>query len=68
MLANPDAPASEAGPVVEPPGRTAPPMAPDNGRVRLALLNLHRTGAEWRIVVPAKALDEVVKVLGPQGG
>jgi hypothetical protein len=69
MLANPDAPASGAGPAAEPPGRTAPPMAPDNGRVRLALLNLHRTGAEWRIVVPAKALDQVALEFGrPAGG
>jgi len=64
MLLNP---AVAAAP--PPPERNAPPMLPDGSRTRLALLNLHRTGAEWRIVVPARALDEVVRELSrPPGG
>jgi hypothetical protein len=51
------------------PDRNAPPMGPDRSRIKLALLNLHRTGAEWRIVVPATALAHVAQELQPpQGG
>ncbi len=54
------APPDEPTPTAAPPEPNTPPMS--NGHAsRVVLLNLHRTNNEWRVVVPAGAIDGLAR-------
>ena len=43
----------------------APPGLPETGQAMMVFLTLHRTGATWRVVVPAAAVDKIAREMTP---
>jgi hypothetical protein len=62
LFPNLDAPAADEAVADGPPG-VPPPMLKTKPIVRLVTLNLHRTGSDWRLVVPSSAIDRMSREL-----
>ena len=54
------APAADESTADGPPGEP-PPLLKTKPIVRLVTLNLHRTGSDWRLVVPSSAIDRMAR-------